>query len=47
VEAIFNRGIHTDSAIVGPELYPSLIEFNRKIQHPAMRTVVAEAAAGH
>ncbi len=43
-EVSFTRTVVTESAILAPELYPALIEFNRKLQHPGMRTVVAEAA---
>lgn len=45
-EITFRRTIRMESAILAPELYPALIEFNRKLQHPNMRTVVAEAT-GH
>jgi hypothetical protein len=44
-EVTFERLLRTESAVLAPELYPALIEYNRQLQHPRMRTVVAEGAA--
>jgi hypothetical protein len=35
------RELRRECALVAPELYPALLEMNRRLTHPAMRTVVA------
>lgn len=43
-EVLFTRKIETSASLLEPELYPSLLEFNRKLQHPRMRMLVAETS---
>ena len=38
----FHRAINVDHALVKPEEYPALLEINRQLSHPKMRTLMVE-----
>ncbi len=45
VEILITRRITRSSGEASPELYPALLEYNRRLTHPSTRTLVAEKAA--
>ncbi len=44
-EVRIERVLRIEPTVVPPELYPALLEMNRRLQHPQMRSVLAELAA--
>ena len=42
VEVIITRRIERRSGEASPELYPALLEYNRRFTHPSTRTLVVE-----
>jgi len=45
-EVRITRTLNRSSAEASPELYPALLEYNRRLTQPATRTLVAERPAG-
>jgi hypothetical protein len=41
LEIELRRSVYRGSAVVAPELYPALLEMNRRLTHPEMQTIVA------
>ena len=46
-EVCITRTLARASAEAVPELYPALLEYNRRFTHPSTRTLVAECPANH
>jgi hypothetical protein len=44
LEIVLRRDIVRESAVVPPEQYPALLEINRRLAHPEMRTLVVRLA---
>jgi len=37
---VFHRDTQLGAAMIAPDLYPALLEMNRRMTHPGMKTVV-------
>jgi hypothetical protein len=45
LEVLLRRNLRLEPGTVPPEIYPVMLEMNRRFQHPQMRTIVAERRA--